>query len=211
MTFQKREPWCKKRKASSNILMWEYNLITNSNNQKLCIFKSKIKTRRKIFLFLFLIFWLSLSSCHFQRIKLIKLFFTKYKGKLLRVTMVTIHTQLTVSIVLWMIITVTLIHILFKMSCVIIYGHNRLKSLSWIDFSCMFNINLRSFIHNASAIFHFHLLLWKFLSIILKSMVLTFLCDFSMLWFHTCNVLSLTWWSFIVIRQAFSPRENKRS
>ena len=67
-----------------NILMWEYNLITNNNNQKLCIFKSKIKTRCKIFLFFFLIFRLSLSSSHFQRIKLIKLLFTKYKSKFIR-------------------------------------------------------------------------------------------------------------------------------
>ena len=122
-------------------------------------FKSKIKTRCKIFLFLFLIFRLSLSSSHFQRIKLIKLLFTKYKSKLIRVTMVTIHIQLTVSIVLWIIITVTLMCILFKMSRVIIYRHNQLKSLSWIDFSCMLNVGLRSLIHNASAIFRFCLLL----------------------------------------------------
>ena len=121
--------------------------------------------------------------------------------------MVTIHIQLTVSIVLWIIITVTLMRILFKMSRVIIYRHNQLKSLSWIDFSCVFNVGLRSFIHNASAIFRFRLLLWKFLSIILKSMVLTFLCDFSMLWFHTCNVWSLPLWSFIlsVIWRALYP------
>ena len=105
--------------------------------------------------------------------------------------MVMIYIQLTVSIVLWIIITVTPMHILFKMSSVIIYGHSQLKSLSWIDFSCVFNVSCRSLIHNASAIFCFCLLLWKFLSIILKSMVLTFLCDFSMLWFHTCNVVSI--------------------
>ena len=34
-----------------NIIMWEHNLITNNNNQKLCIFfKSKIKTRCNIFI-----------------------------------------------------------------------------------------------------------------------------------------------------------------
>ena len=170
-------------------------------------FKNKVKARCKIFLFLFLIFRLSLSSSHFQRIKLIKLLFTKYKNKLIRVTMVTIHIQLTVSIVLWIIITVTLMHILFKMSSVIIYRHNQLKSLSWIDFSCVLNVGLRSLIHNASAIFRFRLLLWKFLSIILKSMVLTFLCDLSMLWFDTCDVWSLPSWYFIltVIRRALSP------
>ena len=96
--------------------------------------------------------------------------------------MVTIHIQLTVSIVLWIIITITLLPILFKMSCVIIYRHNQLKSLSWIDFSSVLNVGLRSLIHNASAIFHFRLLLWKLLSVILKSIVLTYLCDFSMLW-----------------------------
>ena len=167
--------------------------------------KSKIKTRCKIFLFLFLIFWLSLSSSHFQRIK-IKFLFAKYKSKL-KLTMVMIYIQLTVSIVLWIIITVTPMHILFKMSSVIIYGHSQLKSLSWIDFSCVFNVSCRSLIHNASAIFCFCLLLWKFLSIILKSMVLTFLCDFSMLWLHTCNVWFLPLWSFIlsVIWQALSP------
>ena len=118
--------------------------------------------------------------------------------------MVTIHIQLTVSIVLWIIITVTLMRILFKMSSVIIYRHNQLKSLSWIDFSCVFSVGLRSLIQNALAIFRFRLLLWKFLSIILKSMVLKFLCDFSMLWFHTCDVWSLLLWSFIVsvIRRA---------
>ena len=40
--------------------------------------------------------------------------------------MVTIHIQLIASIVLSIIITVTLMRILFK----IIYGHNQLKSLS---------------------------------------------------------------------------------
>ena len=104
-------------------------------------FKSKIKTRCKIFLFLFLIFRLSLSSSHFQRIKLIKSLFTKYKSKLIRVPMVTIQIQLTVSIVLWIIIAVTLMGTLFKMFCVIIYRHNQLKSLSWIliKFSNKFN------------------------------------------------------------------------
>ena len=29
---------------------------------------------------------------------------------------------------------------LFKMPCVIIYRHNKLKSLSWIDFSCVFGL-----------------------------------------------------------------------
>ena len=152
---------------------------------------------------------LPLFSIHFQRVKLIKLLFTKYKSKLIRVTMVSIHIQLTVSIVLWIIITVTLVRILFKMSSVIIYCHNQLKSLSWIDFSCMFNVGLRSLIHNASAILRFHLLLWKFLSIFLKSMVLTFLCDFSMLCFKICDEwsLPLSLWSFIfsVIWLALSP------
>ena len=74
-------------------MFWYFNLITNNNNQKLCIFKSKIKTRCKIFLFLFLIFRLSLSSSHFQRIKLIKLLFTKYKSRLIRFTMLMIHIQ----------------------------------------------------------------------------------------------------------------------
>ena len=140
------------------------NSISSSTLQRIitrsyAFFKSKIKTRCKIFLFLFLIFWLSLSSSHFQKTKLIKLLFTKYKSKLTRVTMVTIHIQLTVPIVLWIIITFTLMRILFKMSCVIIYRHNQLRSLSWIDFSCVFNVGLRSLIHNASAIFSFRLLL----------------------------------------------------
>ena len=123
------------------------------------------------YFYFFLIFRLSLSSSHFQRIKLIKLLFTKYKSKLIRVTMVSIHIQLTVSIVLWIIITVTLVRILFKMSSVIIYCHNQLKSLSWIDFSCVFKVGLRSLIHNASPIFCFHLLLWKFLSITIINML----------------------------------------
>ena len=114
--------------------MWEYNLITNNNNQKLYIFKIKIKTRCKIFLLLYLIFRLSLSSGHFQWIKLIKWLFTKYKSKLIRVTMVTIHLQLTVSNVLWMFITVAFMHILFRMFSVIIYRHNQLKCYSWTDF-----------------------------------------------------------------------------
>ena len=117
------------------------------------------KRRCKIFLFLFLLFRLSLFSSHSQRIKLIKLLFTKYKSRFIRVTMVTIHIQLTEPIALWIIITVTLMHILFKMSCVFIYRHNQLRSLSWIDFSCVFNVGLRSLIRNALAIFRFHLLL----------------------------------------------------
>ena len=44
--------------------------------------------------------------------------------------MVTIHLQFTVSVVLLIIITVTLMCILFKTSCVIIYRHNQLKRLS---------------------------------------------------------------------------------
>ena len=83
--------------------------------------------------------------------------------------MVTIHIQFTLSVVPWIIITVTLMCILFKMSCVIIYRHNQLKSLSWTDFSCVFNVDLRSLIHNASEILSFCLLLWKFWSIILNS------------------------------------------
>ena len=106
---------------------------------------------------------------------------------------------MTVSIILWIIITVTLVLILFKMFSVIIYSHNQLKSLKWIDFSYVFNGGRRSLIHNASAVFRFRLLLWKFLSIIfLKSTVLTFLCDFSMLCFKTCDVWSLPLWSFIL-------------
>ena len=68
--------------------------------------------------------------------------------------------------------------ILFKMSSVIMYRHNQSKSLIWIDFFCVFNVGLRSLTHNDSAIFHSRLLLWKFLSMTLKSMVLTFLCKF---------------------------------
>ena len=90
-------------------------------------------------------------------------------------------------------------HTLFKTASVIIYLHSRLKSLSWIDFSCMFNAVLRPLIHNASAIFRFRLLLWKFLSIILKSMMLTFLCDFSILCFKTFDVCSLPLCSFILL------------
>ena len=134
---------------------WLQTIITRSY----VFFKIKIKTRCKIFLFLFLLFRLSLFSFHSQRIKLIKLLFTKYKSRFIRVTMVTIHIQLTVPIVLWIIITATLMHILFKMSCVIIYGHNQLRSLSWIDFFCVFNVGLRSLIRSASAIFCFRLLL----------------------------------------------------
>ena len=118
--------------------------------------------------------------------------------------MVTTHIQLTVSIVLWIIITITLKLILFKMSSVIIYCHNQLKSLSWIDFSCVFNVGPRSLIHNASAIFCFCL----FLSIILKSMVLVFLCNFSMLYFHSCNVWSLPLWSFILLFNEHFPPHN---
>ena len=134
---------------------WLQTIITRSY----VFFKIKIKTRCKIFLFLFLLFRLSLFSFHSQRIKLIKLLFTKYKSRFIRVTMVTIHIQLTVPIVLWIIITLTLMRILFKMSCVIIYGHNQLRSLSWIDFFCVFNVGLRSLIRSASAIFCFRLLL----------------------------------------------------
>ena len=106
---------------------------------------------------------------------------------------------MTVSIILWIIITVNLVRILFKMSSVIIYSHNQLKSLKGIDFSCVFNGGRRSLIHNASAVFRFRLLLWKFLSIIfLKSTVLTFLCDFSMLCFKICDVWSLPLWFFIL-------------
>ena len=166
-----------------------------------------IWTRCKIFLFLFQMFLLSLSSSHFQIIKLIKLLFTEYKSKLIRVAMVTIYIQLTVPIVLWIIITVTLICILFKMSCVIIYHHNQLKSLSWIDFSYIFNVGLRSLIHNASAIFPFLYIIMKILinnfSILIVS---TFLCDFSMLCFKTCDVWSLPLWFFVlsVIERALS-------
>ena len=141
---------------------------------------------------------MSLSSSHFQKIKLIKLLFTKYKSKAIRVTMVTIHIQLTVPIVLWIIIAETSMRILFKMSHAIIYHHNQLKSLSWKDFSCVFNVGLRSLIRNASAVFCFHLLVWKILSIILKSMMLTFLCDFSMLCFKTCDEWSLPLWYFVL-------------
>ena len=124
-----------------------------------------------------------------------------------KVTMETIHVQSTASIVLWIIIPVTPVRILFKMPSIIIYCHSQLKSLSWIDFSCVFNIALRLLIHNASAIFRFHLLLWKFLWTILKSMVLTFSYDFSILWFYTCDVWSLPLWSFIlsVIWRALYP------
>ena len=134
---------------------WLQTIISRSY----AFFKIKTKTRCKIFLFLFLLFRLSLFSFHSQRIKLIKLLFTKYKSRFIRVTMVTIHIQLTVPIVLWIIITTTLMHILFKMSCVIIYRHNQLRSLSWIDFSSVFNVGQRSLIRNASAIFCFRLLL----------------------------------------------------
>ena len=69
---------------------WKKAKLPNTNNQKLCIFLGKIKQEVKYFLFFFLIFWLSLSNSDFQSIKLIKLF-TKYKIKLLRVTMVSFH------------------------------------------------------------------------------------------------------------------------
>ena len=123
------------------------------------------------YFYFFLIFRLSLSSSHFQRIKLIKLLLAEYKNKLIRITVVTIHMQLTVSIVLWIFMTVPLKRILFKTYSVIIYCHNQLKSLSWIDFSCVFKVSLRSLIHNASPIFCFHLLLWKFLSITIINML----------------------------------------
>ena len=187
-----------------NILMWQYNLITNNNNQKLYIFNGKIKTRCKIFLFLLLIL---LAATFQQPFSKNKVLFTKYKSKLIRYTMMTIDIQLTLSTVLWIIITVILVRILFKMSTAIIYRHNQLKSLSWIHSSRGFNVGVRSLIHTASAIFRFRLLLSKFSSIILKSMVLTFSCDFFMLWFHTWDVWSLPLWSFIrsVIRRAFLP------
>ena len=100
-------------------------------------------------------------------------------------------------IILLIIITVAVMCILFKMPSLIIYYHNELKSLSRIDFSCVFNVGLRSLIHSASAIFRFRLLFWKFLSIALKSItVLTLLYDFSMLCFKTCDVWSLPLWSW---------------
>ena len=101
----------------------------------------------------------------------------------------------------------TLICILFKISSVIICRHNQLKRLSWTDFSCMFDVDLSSLIHNASAIFRFRLLLWTFLLIISKSVVLTILCDFPMLCFGTYIVCSLPLWSLIlsVIRRGLSP------
>ena len=108
------------------IQTWSQTIITRRHT----FLKSKIKTRCKIFLFLFLIFRLSLSNSHFQKIKLINLLFTKYKSKFIRVAM-------NVSVVLWIIITVTLKRILFEMSSVIAYRHNQLKSLSWIYFSCV--------------------------------------------------------------------------
>ena len=37
---------------------------------------------------------LSLSSSHFQSIKLVELLFTKYKSKLIKVTLVSIHTTI---------------------------------------------------------------------------------------------------------------------
>ena len=158
-----------------------------------------IWTRCKIFLFLFQMFLLSLSSSHFQITKLIKLLFTEYKSKLIRVAMVTIYIQLTVPIVLWITITVTLMFILFKMSRVIIYHHNQLKCLSWIDFSYVFNVGLRPLIHNSLAISPFLYIITKILinnfNILI---VLTFLCDFSMLCFKTCDVWSLPLWFFVL-------------
>ena len=116
------------------------------------------------------------------------------------------------SIILWIVIIVTLRNILFKISCVTIYRHNQLKGLNWIGFSCVFSVGLRSLIHNASAIFRFHLLLWKILSIIIKPTVLTFSCDFSMLCFKTCDMWPLPLWSFIlsIIRRAFSNHNHQR-
>ena len=124
-------------------------------------FKNKVKARCKIFLFLFLIFRLSLSRGQFQSIELTKLLFTKYKIKFIRVTIVTIHIQLTMSIVLWFIITVTVMRILFKMSCVIIYRQNQLKIFTWIDFSCVFNVGPRSLNQSVTTVFNFRLLLWN--------------------------------------------------
>ena len=41
-------------------------------------------------------------------------------------------------------------------------------------------------------------------------MVLTFLCDFSMLWFHTCYVWSLPLWSFILLfNEHFLPHNRQ--
>ena len=134
---------------------WLQTLITRSYG----VFESKMKTRCKIFLFLFLIFRLSLSRGHFQTIKLLwKLLYTKYKSNLIRLTMVSITGLTTVSIVLCIIIAIILMKILFKMSSLIIYRHNQLKSLSWRDFSCVFNVGLRSLIYNASEIFRLRLL-----------------------------------------------------
>ena len=123
--------------------------------------------------------------------------------------MVTIHIQLFLSIALWIIITVTLMRILFKMPHVIIYRHNQLKSLCWIDIFCVFNAGLRSLIHSASEVFPFHLLLWKFLSIILNSMVLIFLCDFSIVCFKTYDVWSVPLWSFILSVIQWAPCPTK--
>ena len=116
---------------------------------------------------------------------MIKLLFAKYKSKLERQF---IYNWM--SIVLWIIITVTLMCTLFKTASVMIYLHSQLKSLSWIDFSCMFNAVLRSLIHNASAIFCFRLLLWKFLSIILKSMMTCDLCSLPLCSFIFCYLTS---------------------
>ena len=109
-------------------------------------------------------------------------------------------------LILWIIIVEALMCILFKMSSVIIYHRNQV--LSWIDFSCVLNVDLRSLIRSAPAIFHFCFWLWKFLSIILKSMVLTFLCDFSMVCFKTCDMWSLPLWSFtlsLLFNEHFLP------
>ena len=97
--------------------------------------------------------------------------------------------------------------ILFKMSSLFIYSENQLKSLSWIDSPCVFNDSRRSLTHNASAISRFCLLLSKFLSVSLKSMVLTFLGDFFMLCFKTCHVSSLPLRSFnnMLIRATMIP------
>ena len=60
----------------------------------------RVRYKEGVKYYFFLIFRLSLSSSHFQRIKLIKLLLAEYKNKLIRITVVTIHMQLTVSIVL---------------------------------------------------------------------------------------------------------------
>ena len=103
--------------------------------------------------------------------------------------MVSIHIQLTVSIVLWIIITVTRMCILFKMSSVIIYGHNQLKSLSWKDFSWVFNVGLRSLIHivmkiliNNFKVYDVNILMWPFYAMIpyLRCVISTIMIFYSL-------------------------------